>query len=99
MRVTFFLPNEPDLEGLRRLDPDRELAPFVRGERAWILQTFLQLRAAGHPVELAATPPGEELIVYHAKHGGEVARHWRRLGDAVLVGVRGDNREPTTADF
>ena len=97
--VSFFLPAEEDLERLKRLDPDREPAPFARGERAWILQTFLRLRAAGHPVELVDTPPSEGLIVYHAKHGGEIARHWRRLGDAVLVGVRADNREPTTADF
>jgi hypothetical protein len=99
LRVTFFLPAEADLEALKRLDPDRQPAPFVRGERAWILQTFLRLRAAGHPVELAATPAGEGLVVYHAKHGRELLRHGRRLAGAVLVGVRGDNREPATADF
>lgn len=99
MSVTFFLPLESDLAALRRLDPDRDPAPFARGEHAWVLQTYLRLRAAGHPVELAATPPGDGLIVYHAKHGREIARYGRRLGEAVLVGVRGDNREPTTADF
>jgi hypothetical protein len=66
LRVTCFLPSETDLDRLEQLDPDREPAPFVRGERAWIRQTFLRLRAAGHPVELAPTPPGEGLVVYHA---------------------------------
>jgi hypothetical protein len=39
------------------------------------------------------------LVVYHAKHGRELLRHFRRLDGAVLVGIRADNREPTTADF
>ena len=99
MRVSFFLPGEPDLERLRGLDPDRDWSEFARGEHAWTLQTFLRLRSAGHPVELAGAPPGEGLVVYHAKHGRDLLRHFRRLGNAVLVGVRADNREPTTADF
>lgn len=99
MRVAFFLPHEPDLDRLSRLDPDRDWREFARGERAWILQTYLRLKAAGEPVELLGRPRAVDLLVYHAKHGREVARGWRVLGDTVLVGVRADNREPTTADF
>jgi hypothetical protein len=99
MRVTFFLPGEPDLDRLRELDPDRDWSEFARGEHAWTLQTYLRLRSAGHPAELAAVPPGEGLVVYHAKHGRDLLRHFRRLRQAVLVGIRADNREPTTADF
>ena len=50
MPVTFFLPGEPDLERLRGLDPERDWSEFVRGEHAWILQTYLRLRGAGRPV-------------------------------------------------
>jgi hypothetical protein len=99
VRVSFFLPGEADLERLRRLDPDHDWMELVRGERAWILQTYLRLARAGHPVDLVAAPPGEGLIVYHAKHERQLRRHGRRLGAAVLVGVRGDNREPLCADF
>ena len=48
--VTFYLPGERDLERLRRLDPDRDWDEFVRGEHAWILQTYLRLRRAGHEI-------------------------------------------------
>lgn len=47
MDVYFFLPGEPTLEPLRRLDPDRDWRHFVRGEDAWILQTYLRLRTLG----------------------------------------------------
>ena len=60
MRATFFLPGEDDLEGLRRLDPDRDVHELVTGERVWILQTYLRLAAAGQPVELADRPPETE---------------------------------------
>jgi hypothetical protein len=99
MPVTFFLPGEPDLERLRGLDPERDWSALVRGEHAWILQTYLRLRGAGRPVELLGVPPRAGLVVYHAKHGRALMRHALRLGAAVLVGVRADNREPTSADF
>jgi hypothetical protein len=99
MDVYFFLPGEPDLEPLRQLDPDLDWRRFVRGEHAWILQTYLRLHALGHPVELVSTPPNEGLVVYHAKHARLLLRHRRRLGRAVLLAVRGDLHEPASADF
>jgi hypothetical protein len=99
MRVTFFLDGEEDLEALRGLDPDRDWQAFQRGERIWILQAYLRLVQARRPVELASIPPGEGIIVFHAKHARALRRQWRRLGNAVLVGVRADNREPLIADF
>ncbi|MEA2603334.1 MAG: hypothetical protein QOF89_4326 [Acidobacteriota bacterium] len=99
MRVTFFLDGEEEPEALAGLDPDRDWRAFQRGERIWILQTFLRLARAGRPVELAATPPAEGVVVFHAKHARALRQQWRRLGDAVLVGVRADNREPLIADF
>jgi hypothetical protein len=53
-------------------------------------------------VELVGQPPecGENvLLVFHAKHKRALARSSGRLTDAVLVGVRADNREPLEADF
>lgn len=97
--VTFYLPGEQDLEALRRLDPDADWAEFVRGERAWILQTYLRLRRAGHPVALSGEPADAGFIVYHAKHARNLMRRAHRLHRAILVGVRADNSEPASADF
>jgi glycosyltransferase involved in cell wall biosynthesis len=96
MRCTFFLAGE-DLESLARIDPDRDWRELQTGERAWILQTYLRMRRAGHPVELSGTVPEEGLVVFHAKQAKELLRS--RLRDTVLVGVRADNREPLIADF
>lgn len=98
MRCTFFLAGE-DLESLSRIDPDRDWRELQTGERAWILQTWLRLRRAGHPVELSATAPEDGLIVFHAKQAKDLLRQRSRLRGAVLVGVRADNREPLIADF
>jgi hypothetical protein len=99
MRCTFFLAGE-DLEALSRIDPDRDWRELQTGERAWILQTWLRLRRAGHPVELSETVSADStLVVFHAKQTKELLRQRSRLRDAVIVGVRADNREPLIADF
>lgn len=105
--VTFFLPGEEDLEALRGIDPDSDWRELARGERAWILQTWLRLRRAGLPVRLLgdeaeALPVG--LVVFHAKHRKAVAARYRELprseaAKRVLVGVRADNRQPLIADL
>lgn len=97
--MTFYLPGERDLDRLRHLDPDGDWDEFVRGERAWILQTYLRLHRAGHPVVLSGEPSDAGLVVYHAKHARSLMRRAHRLHSAVLVGVRADNSEPATADF
>ena len=96
MRCTFFLAGE-DLEALSRIDPDRDWRELQTGERAWILQTWLRLRRAGHPVDLSGTAPEDGLVVFHAKQAKDLLRQRSRLRDAVLVGVRADNREPLIA--
>jgi hypothetical protein len=97
--VVFFLPERMDLDQLSGLDPDRDWRRLVTGEHAWILQTFLRLRAAGHPVELRSAPPPEGVLVFHAKHRFDVVARWRELDRVALVAVRGDNRDPDMADF
>lgn len=99
MKVTFFLAGEKDIEALRDLDPDRDWRELQLGDRAWILQTYLRLVRAGFPAELAASPPSEGIIVFHAKHSRALRSQWRRLRRTVLLGVRADNREPLIADF
>jgi hypothetical protein len=102
MRVTFFLDvldGKEDLESLRHLDPDRDWRHFQRGEQVWVVQTYLRLARAGLPVELASAPPGEGLIVFHAKQARALRRQAHLLGNAVLVAARADNRQPLIADF
>ena len=80
MRATFFLPGEADLERLRHLDPDRDVPEFATGQRAWILQTYARLAAAGHPVDLASVPPRDGVLVFHAKHAETAAASLVALG-------------------
>lgn len=73
MQVTFFL-DDPELERLRGLDPDRDWRELQRGERAWVLQTWLRLAQAGYPARLAATLPAAGLVVFHSKQRQVVER-------------------------
>jgi hypothetical protein len=96
--VAFFLPGERDLRALSRLDPDRDWRQFLIGERAWILQTYLRLAAAGHAVSLVATPPASGTVIFHAKQEKDLLRAAASSRRVLLVGVRADNREPLAAD-
>src|SRR5262245_43118656 len=97
--VSFFLPGERDLESLKGLDPDADWRELQIGERAWGLQTWLRLARAAHPGRLCGEPPQRGTVVYHAKHEGLLRRQGRRVREAVLLGIRADNREPLVADF
>lgn len=99
MSTLFFLPGERDLAALERLDPDRDAPEFRRGERAWVLQTFLRLRAAGFACALGDRIPSDGLVLFHNKHEGVVRRALPRGGAPVLVGIRADNREALAAEF
>lgn len=95
--VTFFLAEAAE-PGLAVLDPDRDWRELQLGERAWVLQTYLRLAAAGLPVTLAAEPrPG--VVVFHAKQWRLLERRLREPAASVLVGVRGDVRPPPNADL
>ena len=97
MTVTFFLPGEPDLDALERLDPERSPGAFLQGQRVWVLQTYLNLKAAGRPVILSGSVPSEGAVVFYAGHKRQLREGLpRRHG--LLVGVRGDRREPLMAD-
>jgi len=98
MRVQFFLP-EPaeEIARLAALDPDRDWRELVTGDRAWILQTFLRLRNAGHEVELVGRVPAVGIVLFHAKHERQV-RRTPGAGRALLVGIRADNRQALAAE-
>ena len=96
--VVFVLRGEADLAALEELDPERVPDEFRRGERAWILQTYLHLRRAGHPVRLAASPPAAGLAIFHAKQKREVFR-LTTSPDVLLVAVRGDLRPVRSAAY
>ena len=99
MRATFYMPGERDLETLRRLDPERDADRFNRGHSVWILQTYLRLAAAGHPVEFSDQPPRDGMLVFHANRTDFLLRHWRRWGECLLIAVRADHSESHVADF
>jgi hypothetical protein len=99
VRATFYLPGEDDLDRLRRIDPDRDWLEFARGHRAWILQTYLRLAAAGHDVDLADEPPRDGMLVFHANQVESLLRYWWRWGDCLMIAVRADHSESHLADF
>jgi hypothetical protein len=99
VEIHFFLPGERDLAALAALDPARSPAEFRRGERAWVLQTHLRLRAAGFACALVDSVPREGIVLFHNKHERLVRRGLPRGGRPVLVGLRADNREALAAEF
>jgi hypothetical protein len=97
--VVFFLADEPDIDTIRTLDPDRDPDQFRVGERSWIAQTYLRLRSAGWPVDLSDRPPERGLVVFHAKHKHALATVASSRPDLIFVAIRADNSSPLLADF
>ncbi|MEO8276175.1 MAG: hypothetical protein ABI639_08135 [Thermoanaerobaculia bacterium] len=97
--VTFYLAGEPDLARVERLDPDVDLDDFRIGERSWVAQTYLRLRAAGYPATLSSKVPARGLVVFHAKHKHFLARDIATSRRIYFVAVRADNSSPLLADF
>ena len=95
--TVFFLPGAE--ARLASLDPDRDWRELLTGERAWVLQTYLRLAAAGLPVTLAQRLSPAGVVVYHAKHWRQLEAQRPSFGPAVLVAVRGDLHAAPNADF
>ena len=100
MEVTFFL-DDGEVGALRGLDPDRDWQELQRGERAWVLQTYLRLAHAGAPVQLGSRLPESGVVVFHAKQRRALPLRRRSRGrpGLVLVAVRGDVKQAAGADF
>jgi len=97
--VTFFLPPGEPIADLARLDPDRDWVEFQRGERIWILQTYLRLARAGLPVVLSDRP-ASGIVVYHTTSWRALRRQQAVLGgdEALLVAARADLNLAPNAD-
>jgi hypothetical protein len=100
VEVTFFL-DDGEVGALRGLDPDRDWRELQRGERAWVLQTYLRLADAGYPVQLASRLPESGVVVFHAKQRRALPLRRRSRGRSglVFVAVRGDVKQAGGADF
>ncbi len=72
--IAFFVPDETDVDALKRLDCDCDWKAFIQGERCWILQTYLRLREAGGAVELTAEYPDADIAVVHPYFLGRLLR-------------------------
>lgn len=97
--VTFFYPYPDELAALPDVNLDEYLFWSHEGKerrRAWILQTYLRLRAAGHPVSISDTLPERGLLVLlpepeiRAAFDAQFTRAHRSL---LLVTVRADVTE------
>lgn len=97
-QVTFFLDDE-DLDRLRTLRPERDWREFQRGERAWVLQTYLHLASAGYPARLSSHPPETGLVVFHSKQRWSLLKRLQANQRPVLVAIRGDLKPRRAADF
>ncbi len=101
MQATFFLDGETgeQLDVLRRLDPDRDWRELQRGERAWVLQTYLHLARGGYPARLAGAAPASGLVLFHAKQRRALLRRCRPGRGLILAAIRGDLNAVWAADF
>jgi glycosyltransferase involved in cell wall biosynthesis len=96
--VTFYIPDEPNLAELLHIDPDRDWQLMRRRQR-WLLQTYLRLLHAGHPVKASGSLPSSGIIVFHAMHKRYVHRLLDPASPVVLLGIRGDKRQILHADY
>ena len=96
--VSFFVPDEADLDRLEALDPDRDWQQMRKGQR-WVLQTYLRLRDAGLPVRLVGSLPRDGMLVYHAKQTKQLRPSLNGQPGPLLIGIRGDRKECYLAHF
>jgi hypothetical protein len=95
--VTFHLP-ERDLDALRQADPDRDWRLFMRGERAWILQTYLRLKQAGFPVELSDRLPDAGVVVISGQRRKALSVSSSQRKRLLIVATVQDLSFPAIAD-
>jgi hypothetical protein len=95
----FMMPTGILLRQAQELDPDRDWRYFYSGKDAWIIQTWLRLKALGYPVTLSDRVPERGLVVFHKEDQRALVRRLRRDSCPVLVAVRADFRSADSADF
>lgn len=98
MNVTFFVPEEPNLNRLVDIDPDSDWQVLRRGQR-WLLQTFLRIVQAGYPARVSGRIPKQGIVVYHAKDHELLRNQLNGHRQLVLVGIRADKHLSELSDF
>jgi hypothetical protein len=84
---------------LAGLDPDRDWREFATNTRAWILQTYLRLKAAGCAVALRERFPARGIAVVSASDYRKVLERRWDTTDAMIVVTRGsERRTPAFSD-
>jgi hypothetical protein len=99
--VCFYLPEREGLRGIDTdgIDPDADWRLFGTAVYVWILQTFVRLRRAGAPVQLALAPPERGVVVAHAIHVDRLLREAPNPSDIIVVSTRSDKPKHLLADF
>jgi len=84
---------------LAALDPDLDWREFATNTRAWILQTYLRLKAAGCAVALRERLPARGIAVLSASDYRKVLERPWGTTDAMIVVARGsERRTPAFSD-
>jgi hypothetical protein len=92
-RVSFVLLDDTrPVTDLAGLDPDRDWREFATNTRAWILQTYLRLKAAGCAVALRERIPDSGIAVVSASDYRKVLQRRWDTTDAMIVVTRGSER-------
>jgi hypothetical protein len=99
--VSFVLLDDPrTLRYLSELDPDSDWREFVSTTSAWVLQTCLRLKQAGHDVELRDSLPDDGIAIVSTGDYRRLLRHRWSSTNATLVAARGSQRRtPPFADI
>lgn len=100
MDIYFVLANDDlPIPALEQLDPDRDWQAFVSTTRAWVLQTYLRLRAHRIPVQLINELPEADIAIVSAGDRHALLRNRSRRSRALIVAARGSfNSTPAFAD-
>lgn len=92
------LQEERPIAQMERLDPDRDWREFVTTTSAWILQTFLRLKAAGDPVVLRDDLPNRGIAVLSAGDHRVVKRATGTTTALIATAQGSFRRRPGLAD-
>jgi hypothetical protein len=100
MDVSFvLLQDHRPVETLAALEPDRDWRELVTTTSAWVLQTYLRLKAAGSPVTLTNRIPSDGIAVLSTSDHRAVLKNRWASTRALLVTARGSHaRTPRFAD-
>jgi hypothetical protein len=98
-KIVFLLPAKAaELDRLREYHPDIHIPLFATGVMVWTVQTYIRLRDAGFPVELASVPPTRGIALVHADFGNWLLRTATPESDLHVVVMRADRGASANVD-